>query len=103
MNGNTVKSGRIVLGHVAPTPWVAAQAGTAIAGQSINEETASKVAEAAVAGATPLSQNGYKVTLARVAEENGPVPAGRQNVEECFPTNPPCSARTQAPPVDSAD
>ncbi len=67
MNGNTVKSGRIVLGHVAPTPWVAAQAGTAIAGQSINEETAAKVAEAAVAGATPLSQNGYKVTLARVA------------------------------------
>jgi xanthine dehydrogenase YagS FAD-binding subunit len=67
MSGNSVKSGRIVLGHVAPTPWVAAEAEKAIAGQSINEDTAAKIAEAAVAGATPLSQNGYKVTLARVA------------------------------------
>jgi xanthine dehydrogenase YagS FAD-binding subunit len=67
MSGGTVRSGRIVLGHVAPTPWVASQAEKALAGQSINESTAAKIAEAAVAGATPLSQNGYKVTLARVA------------------------------------
>jgi len=67
MSGGTVRSGRIVLGHVAPTPWVASQAEKAIAGQSINESTAAQIAEAAVAGATPLSQNGYKVTLARVA------------------------------------
>jgi len=67
MSGGSVRSGRIVLGHVAPTPWVASQAEKAIAGQSINESTAAKIAEAAVAGATPLSQNGYKVTLARVA------------------------------------
>jgi len=52
---------------VAPTPWVAAQAEKAIAGQSINEDTAWKIAEAAVADATPLSQNGYKVQLTRVA------------------------------------
>ena len=67
MSGNSVKSARIVLGHVAPTPWVAAQAEQAIAGQTIDEDTAAKVAEAAVAGAAPLSQNAYKVTLARVA------------------------------------
>jgi xanthine dehydrogenase YagS FAD-binding subunit len=67
MSGGTVRSGRIVLGHVAPTPWVATQAEKALAGQSINADTAAKIAEAAVAGAAPLSQNGYKVTLARVA------------------------------------
>ena len=51
----------------APTPWVAARAEQAIAGQTINDETAWKVADAAVEGASPLSQNGYKVQLARVA------------------------------------
>ncbi len=67
MDGGAVKSARIVLGHVAPTPWVAARAEQAIAGQTINDETAWKVADAAVEGAAPLSQNGYKVQLARVA------------------------------------
>jgi len=67
MSGGTVRHGRIVLGHVAPTPWVASQAEKALAGQSINESTAAQIAEAALAGATPLSQNAYKVTLARVA------------------------------------
>ena len=67
MNGDSVSSARIVLGHVAPTPWVAAQAEKAIVGQAINEETAAKAGEAAVADATPLSDNGYKVQLTRVA------------------------------------
>ena len=47
--GGTVKSARIVMGYVAPTPW------------------RSEAAEAAVKGATPLSRNGYKVQLAKVA------------------------------------
>lgn len=67
MNGNSVKSARIVLGHVAPTPWVATAAAQSLAGQSISEDTAAKAGEAAVAGAMPLSQNAYKVQLARVA------------------------------------
>jgi xanthine dehydrogenase YagS FAD-binding subunit len=67
MSGDSVSSARIVLGHVAPTPWVAAQAEKAIVGQPINEETAAKAGEAAVADATPLSDNGYKVQLTRVA------------------------------------
>ena len=47
-------------------PWVALQPGGRRAGASLRP-LAAKIAEAAVAGATPLSQNGYKVTLARVA------------------------------------
>jgi xanthine dehydrogenase YagS FAD-binding subunit len=67
MKGNTVASARIVLGHVAPTPWLAADAGKALAGKSLTPEAAEEAGKAAVTGATPLSQNGYKVQLAKVA------------------------------------
>jgi xanthine dehydrogenase YagS FAD-binding subunit len=67
MKGSTVASGHIVLGHVAPTPWLATQAGQALAGKAITEQVAEEVAKAAVAGATPLAHNGYKVQLAKVA------------------------------------
>jgi xanthine dehydrogenase YagS FAD-binding subunit len=67
MKGNNVGTARIVLGHVAPIPWVATQAEQALAGKAVSEEVAEQVAKAAVAGATPLSQNGYKVQLAKVA------------------------------------
>jgi xanthine dehydrogenase YagS FAD-binding subunit len=52
---------------VAPTPWAAAQASQALAGKTISEATADEVARTATAGATPLSHNGYKVQLVRVA------------------------------------
>jgi len=77
MKGSTVVSARIVLGHVAPTPWVAADAAKALAGKSINEETAGEAGKAALAGATPLSQNAYKVQLARVAVKRALLEAAR--------------------------
>ncbi|MEO8025747.1 MAG: FAD binding domain-containing protein [Bryobacteraceae bacterium] len=67
MSGSKVNSAKIVLGHVAPTPWVAAKAEAAIAGKSINEETAEAAGNAAADGAQPLSQNDYKVQLVKVA------------------------------------
>jgi xanthine dehydrogenase YagS FAD-binding subunit len=67
MKGGNVGTARVVLGHVAPIPWVAPQAEQALAGKAITEEVAEQAAKAAVAGATPLSQNGYKVQLAKVA------------------------------------
>ncbi|HTQ55356.1 MAG TPA: xanthine dehydrogenase family protein subunit M [Bryobacteraceae bacterium] len=67
MTGDTVSSARIVLGHVAPTPWVAMEAEKTAAGKTISQSVAAEIATAAVAGATPLSQNHYKVQLARVA------------------------------------
>lgn len=57
----------IVLGHVAPIPWPAPDAGKFLAGKPINEETATEAAKIALQGASPLSQNGYKVQLARVS------------------------------------
>ena len=67
MKGTTVASAAIVLGHVAPTPWRAAEAEQAIAGKAVSEDSAAAAGEAAVRGATPLSENGYKVQLAKVA------------------------------------
>ena len=65
--GGTIREGRIVLGHVAPTPWQAREAEKELEGKSITETAAATVSEAALRGAKPLSQNGYKVQLAKVA------------------------------------
>jgi xanthine dehydrogenase YagS FAD-binding subunit len=66
MAGGKVTSARIVLGHVAPTPWEAQAAAQSLIGHAIDEATAEKAGDAAVQGAQPLSQNGYKVQLAKV-------------------------------------
>jgi xanthine dehydrogenase YagS FAD-binding subunit len=67
MKGPVVGSARIVLGHVAPTPWDATAAGVWLAGKTITVETAEAAGKAAVEGAQPLSHNAYKVTLAKTA------------------------------------
>src|SRR5205807_6276211 len=58
---------RVVLGHVAPTPWTARAAAQALNGSRIDENAAAKCAEAAVQGAKPLSNNAYKVQLVKAA------------------------------------
>jgi xanthine dehydrogenase YagS FAD-binding subunit len=67
MSGGTVESARVVLGHVAPTPWRSSEAERAITGKSVSEEVAMQAGKAAVAAATPLSRNKHKVQLASVA------------------------------------
>jgi xanthine dehydrogenase YagS FAD-binding subunit len=53
----------VVLGAAAPIPWRAAAAEALLAGASINEETARAAAKAAMQGATPLSNNVYKLPV----------------------------------------
>ncbi|MEO8661294.1 MAG: xanthine dehydrogenase family protein subunit M [Bryobacteraceae bacterium] len=67
MKGATVEKASIVLGHVGPTPVMAEAAAAMLAGKSISESVAEEAGKAAVADAKPLSDNAYKVTLARVA------------------------------------
>jgi len=77
MDGDHVREARIVMGHVAPTPWRAPDAERALAGKPAAPESASAAGAAAVAGAKPLSGNKYKVQLARVAVKRAIIAAGR--------------------------
>jgi len=62
-----VRDARIVLGHVAPTPWIAHEAARTLIGQTVTDDSASMAADIAVSRATPLSMNEFKVTMARAA------------------------------------
>jgi xanthine dehydrogenase YagS FAD-binding subunit len=64
---DVVLSARVVLGHVAPVPWLAETANQHLAGRTVTEDVADQAAWAALSDATPLSQNAYKVQLARAA------------------------------------
>jgi xanthine dehydrogenase YagS FAD-binding subunit len=67
MNGSNVGSARVVMGYVAPVPWISSEAEQVLAGKPVSEEQAKAAADAALKNARPLSHNGYKVQLARVA------------------------------------
>jgi xanthine dehydrogenase YagS FAD-binding subunit len=61
--GGTVSKASVVLGAAAPIPWRAAAAEKALTGKPPDEQAARHAAAAAVQGATPLSQNAYKVPM----------------------------------------
>jgi len=82
MNGSVVRSARIVMGAVAPVPWVSQEAAQAIAGKSIDERTASAAGEVAVSKARPLGHNDYKVKLAAVAVKRALLAAVGQAVPD---------------------
>lgn len=56
----------IILGAVAPVPWRSTAAESALTGREITAEAAEAAAKAAIAGASPLSRNGYKLSLLEV-------------------------------------
>jgi xanthine dehydrogenase YagS FAD-binding subunit len=65
-----VSEARVSLSGVAPVPWRARGAEEALRGRTLDRETASIAAEAAIRGASPLAQNGYKAPLVRgIVEE----------------------------------
>jgi len=62
------KAWRVVLGHVAPAPWRAAAAEAVLAGaDDVDGPLAEKAADAALEGATPLSQNEWRLKLVRAS------------------------------------
>ncbi len=58
-----VRDVRLVLGGVAPAPWRVPAAEDALRGQPLGPRTIGAAAAAAVAEASPLAHNGYKVDL----------------------------------------
>jgi xanthine dehydrogenase YagS FAD-binding subunit len=61
--GGIVADARVVLGHVATIPWRSKAAEQALVRKPIAEAAAAAAGRAAVQGAEPMTQNGYKVEL----------------------------------------
>jgi xanthine dehydrogenase YagS FAD-binding subunit len=77
MSGSTVKTARVVLGAVAPTPWRAQAAERVLAGKAITEAIATEAANAALAGARAMSGNAYKIQIAKTAVKRAIMAAAR--------------------------
>jgi xanthine dehydrogenase YagS FAD-binding subunit len=67
MKGDTVSGARIVMGAVAPVPWRAQAAEAALVGKTVTEATAAAAADVALRDARPMSQNAYKIQVAKTA------------------------------------
>jgi xanthine dehydrogenase YagS FAD-binding subunit len=78
MTASTVQSARIVMGHVAPIPWVSVEAAQALQGKAVTQATADQAAQAAVAKAKSLGHNAHKIHLAQVAVKRAILAAGSQ-------------------------
>ena len=74
--GSYIRKAQIVMGHVAPVPWVAHEAAAKIVGKPLNEQTAELAGEIAVSSATPLSGNDYKVLIAKTSVKRALLKAG---------------------------
>ena len=64
--GSTVRDARVVMGAVAPVPWRSPEAEAALKGGLLDESRARSAAEAALKNAQPMSDNAYKVVIAKV-------------------------------------
>ena len=76
LDGRTVRAARIVLGHVAPVPWVSSDAARAITGKELTPENAMAAANAALSSAKSLGKNKYKITVAKAAVKRALLAAG---------------------------
>src|SRR5438105_7487872 len=63
--GGNVTRARIALGGVGTKPWRSPEAEAALVGQPANEANFRTAAAAALGGAKPQSENGFKIELAR--------------------------------------
>jgi xanthine dehydrogenase YagS FAD-binding subunit len=65
VTGGNVSRVRIALGGVGTKPWRSPEAEEALVDQPANQASFGKAAEAALRGAKPQSENGFKVELAK--------------------------------------
>jgi xanthine dehydrogenase YagS FAD-binding subunit len=65
VEGGLCREASIVLGAVAPTPWRAKGAEEVLRGRMVDDAAAEEAGQMAVANATPLTMNKYKVAIAR--------------------------------------
>lgn len=80
LDGGTVKDLRVVVSAVAPVPLRREAAEAVLRGQAFTEELAWKAGAAAVEGATPLRDNGYKVPMLKACVAHTLIEAARRAV-----------------------
>jgi xanthine dehydrogenase YagS FAD-binding subunit len=81
MQGSRCSKASIVLGAAAPRPYRAKAAEAQLADSPINEDTARKAAQQAIAGATPLAKNSYKIQIFEVIIRRTILRAAGMNAE----------------------
>jgi len=64
-SGDRIDAARLTLGGVAPVPWRCPGAETLLAGRKLDDATCRAAGNAALSGASPMSDNAYKVPLAK--------------------------------------
>lgn len=64
IQGGVCRQASVVLGGVAPVPYESPEAAKSLVGKAVNVQTAAAAGNAAVAKATPLELNAYKVPMA---------------------------------------
>jgi xanthine dehydrogenase YagS FAD-binding subunit len=75
-DSKSIRDVRIVMGAVAPIPWRCADAESVIKGAPLDVARARAAAEAALKDAQPMSDNAYKVTIAKVMVRRAILRAG---------------------------
>jgi xanthine dehydrogenase YagS FAD-binding subunit len=65
-DAKTVRDARVVMGAVAPVPWRSLEAEAVLKGATLDESRVRAAAEAALKGAQPMSDNAYKIVIAKV-------------------------------------
>ena len=76
LDGDTIRSARIVMGGVAHKPWRATDAEQALVGKSLALPAFEAAGKAATTGARPYRQNAFKVTLVNRAVARALAEAG---------------------------
>jgi xanthine dehydrogenase YagS FAD-binding subunit len=65
VEGGRITRARIAFGGIGTKPWRSPEAENALTGNAAEEATYRKAADAALAGAKPQSENGFKIELAK--------------------------------------
>lgn len=73
---------RVVLGAVAPVPWVSEPAMAVLGDRDITGALAAQAGEAAVEGAKPMRDNAYKLQLVKVAVKRALMTAAAMEVPQ---------------------
>jgi xanthine dehydrogenase YagS FAD-binding subunit len=80
-DAHRVRDVRVVMGAVAPIPWRSHQAETALRGAHLDTAAAARAADAALKPAAPLSDNGYKVPIAKALIRRAILRAGAMETD----------------------